>query len=62
MSDYVGIVRSNERLTRAMNRLNILYKETKMLYDNSVLSLQLLSPKEGARGDFMAVAVDFHNQ
>jgi len=41
MSDYVGIVRSNERLTRAMNRLNILYKETKMLYDNSVLSLQL---------------------
>lgn len=41
MSDYVGMVRSGERLHRAMRRLGILYKETKELYDNNVLSLQL---------------------
>jgi L-aspartate oxidase len=41
MSDYVAIVRSNERLHRAMKRLDILYAENEMLYDESVLSPQL---------------------
>ncbi|MBL7856096.1 MAG: L-aspartate oxidase [Cyclobacteriaceae bacterium] len=41
MSDYVAIVRSNERLQRAMKRLDILYHETEKLYDESVLSPQL---------------------
>jgi len=41
MSDYVAIVRSNERLQRAMKRLDILYQENEKLYDESVLSPQL---------------------
>ncbi len=38
MSNYVGIVRSNLRLKRAMDRLDILYRETEELYERSVLT------------------------
>jgi len=38
MSNYVGIVRSNLRLKRAFDRLEIIYKETEELYNNSLLS------------------------
>lgn len=38
MSSYVGIVRSNLRLERALTRLNILYKETEDLFQQSVVS------------------------
>ena len=41
MSSYVGIVRSNVRLKRAMDRLHLLYSETEDLYNTSVLSPQL---------------------
>jgi len=41
MSSYVGIVRSNVRLKRAMDRLWILYTETEQLYRNSNISPQL---------------------
>lgn len=41
MSTYVGIVRSNLRLKRAMSRLEILYKETEDLFDRSVVSREL---------------------
>ena len=41
MSDYVAIVRSNERLSSAQMRLNILYQETEKLYHSAVLSPQL---------------------
>ncbi len=41
MSSYVGIVRSNVRLKRALDRLYILYNETEMLYKSSTLSPQL---------------------
>ncbi|MBT32484.1 MAG: L-aspartate oxidase [Thalassobius sp.] len=41
MSDLVGIVRSNERLRLAKEKLHFIYKETKKLYDNSTLSPQL---------------------
>ncbi|HPM32255.1 MAG TPA: L-aspartate oxidase [Chryseolinea sp.] len=41
MSDYVAIVRSHERLKRAMKRIDILYHETERLYDGAVLSPQL---------------------
>lgn len=37
MSFYVGIVRSNLRLKRAMARLEILYRETEVLYNRSVV-------------------------
>jgi L-aspartate oxidase len=41
MSSYVGIVRSNQRLQRALDRLKILYTETEALYQTTVLSRQL---------------------
>ncbi len=41
MSDYVGIVRNNERLHRAMKRLDLLYEETEALYEKTEVSPQL---------------------
>ena len=41
MSNYVGIVRSNQRLKRAMDRLRIIYGETEALYGRTVLSQKL---------------------
>ena len=41
MSTYVGIVRSNLRLKRAMYRLELLYRETEHLFERSVVSRDL---------------------
>lgn len=42
MSDYVGIVRNDVRLQRAMRRLDLLWEETEKLYESTSLSIQLL--------------------
>ena len=42
MSDYVGIVRNDIRLERAMRRLDLLHIETEDLYKTTTLSPQLL--------------------
>lgn len=41
MSDYVGIVRNNIRLERAMRRIDLLHEETEALYKNTKISPQL---------------------
>ena len=41
MSDYVGIVRTDVRLQRAMHRHDLLYAETEELYKASTVSPQL---------------------
>ncbi len=41
MSDYVGIVRNDVRLQRAMRRLDLLYEETEAIYRTTKLSPQL---------------------
>ncbi len=41
MSSYVGIVRTNVRMKRAMDRLWLLYRETEELYNTTTISPQL---------------------
>lgn len=41
MSDYVGIVRSDFRLERALRRLQLLYDETESFYKTTAVSIQL---------------------
>ncbi|MDO6434197.1 L-aspartate oxidase [Flavitalea sp. BT771] len=41
MSDYVGIVRTNMRLQRAMTRLDLLHEEIESLYETTAVSPQL---------------------
>lgn len=41
MNNYVGIVRSNERLKRSLDRLAILFRETEELYRDTKVSPQL---------------------
>ncbi len=41
MSSYVGIVRTDVRIKRAINRLFLLYNETEELYNSTILSPQL---------------------
>ena len=41
MSDYVGIVRTNTRLERAMKRLDLLHEEIEALYETTAVSPQL---------------------
>ena len=41
MTDYVGIVRNNERLHRAARRLDLLHEETEALYQKTHVSPQL---------------------
>ena len=41
MRNYVGIVRSNTRLRRAHDRLEIIYRETEELYQSSHISRKL---------------------
>lgn len=42
MSDYVGIVRNNVRLQRALKRIDLLFDETEDLYQSATVSPQLL--------------------
>lgn len=41
MSSYVGIVRSDLRLKRAIDRLRILFRETEDLYNKSILTVKI---------------------
>jgi L-aspartate oxidase len=41
MSSYVGIVRSNLRLQRALARLEILFRETESLFNRSIVSREI---------------------
>ncbi|MBN1111550.1 MAG: L-aspartate oxidase [Bacteroidales bacterium] len=41
LNSYVGIVRSNLRLERALRRMEIIYQETEELYKKSILSKKL---------------------
>ncbi len=55
MSNYVGIVRSNLRLKRALDRLEIIYKETEDLYNKSTISLELCELRNAVNVGYLII-------
>ena len=55
MSDYVGIVRSDFRLERAMRRLGLLYEETESFYKKTKLSVKLCELRNVIQNSYIVV-------
>jgi L-aspartate oxidase len=55
MNDYVGIVRSDFRLERAMRRLGLLYEETEEFYKKTKLSVKLCELRNLIQVSFLVV-------
>jgi len=55
MTDYVGIVRNDVRIARAMRRLDLLHEETENLYKTTTLSPQLLELRNVITIGFLVV-------
>jgi L-aspartate oxidase len=55
MSDYVGIVRNDVRLERAMHRLDLLHMETEELYKTTTVSPQLCELRNLITAAFLIV-------
>jgi len=55
MNDYVGIVRSDFRLERAMRRLGLLYEETETFYKKTKLSVKLCELRNLIQVSFIVV-------
>ena len=59
MSNYVGIVRSNLRLKRAFDRLEILYKETEDLFDRSVVTKDICELRNIINTAYLVIKMTF---
>ncbi len=55
MSSYVGIVRSDLRLQRAMDRLNILFRETEDFFHRSVVSRDICELRNIIKVGYMVI-------
>ena len=55
MNDYVGIVRSDFRLDRALRRLKLLYEETEDFYKKTKLSVKLCELRNLIQVSFIVV-------
>ncbi len=55
MSNYVGIVRSNLRLKRALDRLEILHRETEKLFIRSVVSKDIIELRNVIMVSFLVI-------
>lgn len=55
MTNYVGIVRSNIRLKRALKRLSIIHKETEELYNKSILSPKICELRNSINVAFLII-------
>ncbi len=55
MSNYVGIVRSDLRLKRAMDRLQIIYDETEALYAKTTLSVKLCELRNTINAGYLVI-------
>ncbi|WP_276364354.1 L-aspartate oxidase [Daejeonella sp. H1SJ63] len=55
MSDYVGIVRSDFRLERALRRLGLLYEETESFYKETKLSVKLCELRNVIQNAYLVI-------
>jgi len=55
MTNYVGIVRSNLRLKRALDRLEILFKETEQLYERSTVSQSMCELRNAINVGYLTI-------
>ncbi len=55
MTNYVGIVRSNLRMERALDRLQILYNETEKLYRRSIPSQKICELRNAINVGFLVI-------
>ncbi len=55
MSSYVGIVRSDLRLQRALDRLNILFRETEDFFQRSVVSREICELRNIIKVGYMVI-------
>jgi L-aspartate oxidase len=55
MASYVGIVRSDLRLRRAMDRLNILFRETEDFFHRSVVSREICELRNIIKVGYMVI-------
>ena len=55
MSDYVGIVRSDFRLERALRRLGLLYEETESFYKETTLSVKLCELRNVIQNAYLVI-------
>lgn len=60
MSDYVSIVRTDERLTRALDRLQVLAEETERLYRKSRLTTELIELRNSIHTALLVVKQSQH--
>ena len=61
-SVYVGIVRSNLRLKRALDRLEIIYKETERLYRKSTPSVKLCELRNLIHVGYLIIKMAMHRE
>lgn len=62
MSDYVGIVRSDFRLERAMRRLGLLHEETEAFYKGTKLSVKLCELRNVIQVAYLVVKSAMHRK
>lgn len=62
MSDYVGIVRSDFRLDRALRRLGLLYEETEEFYRNTKLSVPLCELRNVIQVAYIVIKSALHRK
>ena len=62
MSAYVGIVRSNLRLKRAMDRLEIIFRETEELYERSILTTKICELRNLINVAYLVIKMATHRK
>jgi L-aspartate oxidase len=62
MSNYVGIVRSDLRLKRALRRLEIIYEETENLYRRSVVSKEICELRNAINISYLTIKMAMNRE